>query len=633
LKHPCPFLLPVVAFVAMASTAVANPLRVEVRGLDDPLRGNVLAHIGTRSLGQPETLSPSSRAEIIERGTLDAYAALRPFGYYAPSIDARVTTSADGNHTLELRIDAGEPVRIRQSRIELTGPGSERPSLMDWRASNVLTPGTVLDQAAWEALKAEGLRVAREAGFFDAAYSTSEIALDLIANAADLMLIMDSGPSWVMGRIDFGEHVLRPGVLDVLPRFEPGEPYRKTLVERLRLDLQQSGYFTDVEIMEIRNPETAPPSIDIRLRLVTEYRNRYQGSIGFGSDTGLRLQTNFTRQPMSGRGDRIEAGIGWRETDEQLALRTAYRIPRRGLRQRYWTADGTFRQENRDLEVKRNDEDKGFIPIANGNVDEFNVRFGQLYVRNQDAGDRQILTTLFGQVVTSRNQYEAFVVEGASGGQPGSIADIARGRDSAASVGVDLRRVDVSGRGFDAVGGREALWLFTSVYTIEGTTGFTQAYLNSHRTYRVGQRSRVLVRGEVGYTDADVEQVILDIEGEPLELSVTRLPNFYRFRAGGSTSVRGYGFEQLSNNNIGSNNILTASVEFETRVFGNWSAAAFADIGNAFNDWSDPELKRGAGVGIRWYSFAGPIRLDVAQALDFTGRPWRVHFTIGSPLL
>ncbi len=617
----------------MASTAGANPLRVEVRGLDDPLRDNVLAHIGTRSLGQRETLSATTRAEIIERGTLDAYAALRPFGYYAPSIDARVTTSAEGNHTLELRIDAGEPVRIRQSRIEVSGPGSERRSLMDWRAGDALTPGTVLDQAAWEALKTEGLRVAREAGFFDAAYSTSEIALDLIANSADLVLIMDSGPRWVMGRTDFGEHVLRPGVLEVLPRFEPGEPYRKTLVERLRLDLQQSGYFTDVEINEIRNPETDPPSIDIQLRLVTEYRNRYQGSIGFGSDTGLRLQTNFTRQPMSGRGDRIEAGIGWRETDEQLALRTAYRIPRRGLRQRYWTADGTFRQENRDLEVKRNDEDKGFIPIANGNVDEFNLRFGQLYVRNQDAGDRQILTTLFGQVVTSRNQYEAFEVEGASGGQPGSIAAVARGRDSAASVGVDLRRVDVSGRGFDAVGGREALWLFTSVYTLEGTTGFTQAYLNSHRTYRVGKRSRVLVRGEVGYSDADVEQVILDIEGEPLELSVTRLPNFYRFRAGGSTSVRGYGFEQLSNNNIGSNNILTASVEFETRVFRNWSAAVFADIGNAFNDWSDPELKRGAGLGIRWYSFAGPVRLDVAQALDFTGRPWRVHFTIGSPLL
>jgi translocation and assembly module TamA len=111
------------------------------------------------------------------------------------------------------------------------------------------------------------------------------------------------------------------------------------------------------------------------------------------------------------------------------------------------------------------------------------------------------------------------------------------------------------------------------------------------------------------------------------------MPSFYRFKAGGSHSVRGYGFETLSNNDIGSNHIITASAEVELKVLDNWSAAAFVDIGNAFNDWSDPQLKTGIGVGIRWYSIAGPIRIDVAQAQDFTGKPWRIHFTIGVPLL
>ena len=36
----------------------------------------------------------------------------------------------------------------------------------------------------------------------------------------------------------------------------------------------------------------------------------------------------------------------------------------------------------------------------------------------------------------------------------------------------------------------------------------------------------------------------------------------------------------------------------------------FYDIGNAFNDWDDPDLKRGIGVGIRWYSIAGEIRVE-----------------------
>ena len=98
-------------------------------------------------------------------------------------------------------------------------------------------------------------------------------------------------------------------------------------------------------------------------------------------------------------------------------------------------------------------------------------------------------------------------------------------------------------------------------------------------------------------------------------------------------SVRGYGFEQLSNNDVGSNHIVTASVEAEYRVLRSWSVAAFADIGNAFNDGKDPDLKRGAGAGIRWYSIVGEVRVDIAQALDFEGRPWRLHVTIGTPLL
>ena len=65
----------------------------------------------------------------------------------------------------------------------------------------------------------------------------------------------------------------------------------------------------------------------------------------------------------------------------------------------------------------------------------------------------------------------------------------------------------------------------------------------------------------------------------------------------------------------------------------NWAASLFYDIGNAFNDWGDPDLKRGAGIGLRWYMIAGSLRVDYAQALDFPGKPWRWHLTIGTPLL
>ena len=191
----------------------------------------------------------------------------------------------------------------------------------------------------------------------------------------------------------------------------------------------------------------------------------------------------------------------------------------------------------------------------------------------------------------------------------------------------------MQGRHFATFGNREIAWVFHSDTAFGSNAEFTQFYLASRRSYLVGDRLKFHLRAEAGYTDAEVDDFEIIADGEPFALSLTQLPNFYRFKAGGSMSVRGYGFEQLSNNDVGSNNILTASAEAEYRFLDSWSAAVFADIGNAFNDWKDPDLKRGLGVGIRWYSIVGEVRVDVAQALDFSGRPWRLHITIGTPLL
>ena len=205
--------------------------------------------------------------------------------------------------------------------------------------------------------------------------------------------------------------------------------------------------------------------------------------------------------------------------------------------------------------------------------------------------------------------------------------------ENAFSIGFDYEVIDVDGRRFDSIGRRDRAWVFHSDTAFGSTVEFSQFYASTRRSYRLGENFKFHLRAEVGYTEADVDEIVLDVAGDELKISLTQLPNFYRFKAGGSMSVRGYGFEQLSNNDIGSNHIVTGSVETEYRFLESWSGAVFYDVGNAFNDWAEPDLKRGAGVGIRWYSIAGEIRVDVAQALDFEGNPWRWHITIGTPLL
>ncbi len=617
----------------LAGLAGASDLEITVRGVSDDLRANVLAHLGPVRPGRRDQLSERTRNEIAANGMQKAREALRPFGYYSPQIDASVVTDTDGTHRLDIRIEPGPPMIVNAVQIEVTGDGQSVERMRRWQSNWPLPVGARLDQVTWENYKRRGIELAESVGYLAASFAEQEIAIDLETNTADLRAVLDTGPRFVFGDIIWSDHVLRPGTVESIPRFETGSFYTKELMDSFRVDLQATGWFTDVEVTEIENDATDPPSVDLTVELETAFRNRYQGALGYGTDTGIRLQGNFTRTPMSSRGDRLDIGIGWREVDGEMALRAAYRQPRRGFRRQYWTVDGTLKFENRDLEVKRSDEDEDFIKLANGNIDEFHMRFGRLKVRNRSGGEQQIFSTPFFQVLNSTSEYAADPEIGGDTIRDDDIGAVVRGTVNTGSIGIDVSVVDVKGRGWETVGRRDQVWAFTSVYNEADDSSFTQLYASTRRVYNVGERFRFLLRGEVGYTDAQVNDVILDAGGVPLELSATTLPNFYRFRAGGSASVRGYAFEQLSNNNLGSNNIVTASVETEFKVLQNWSGAVFVDAGNAFNDWSDPEIKVGIGAGIRWYSIAGPIRLDIAQATDFTGRPWRIHFTIGTPLL
>lgn len=335
---------------------------------------------------------------------------------------------------------------------------------------------------------------------------------------------------------------------------------------------------------------------------------------------------------MSANGDRIDLGVGWQELDDQFAVRANYRRPRAERNREFWTIDTVLKFENMDLEFKLHPEDDDYLKFANGNVDEQHLRLGRLKIRNRGGGETQLLSTPFVQYVNSEERFKP-LDQSAIFGNGDDVDELLHRVDHAISIGIEFGLVNVLGKGFDIRGHRERAWLFHSNEAFGSEVEFTQFYISTRRSQKWGDRWKFIYRAEAGYTDAEVNELTIDIGGTQLDLSDTRLPNFYRFKAGGSQSVRGYGFESLSNNDIGSNHIITASAEVEFRVLKNWSAAVFVDTGNAFNDWSNPDLKTGAGIGLRWYSIAGPISIDFAQALDYSNDPWRIHFTIGVPLL
>lgn len=114
------------------------------------------------------------------------------------------------------------------------------------------------------------------------------------------------------------------------------------------------------------------------------------------------------------------------------------------------------------------------------------------------------------------------------------------------------------------------------------------------------------------------------------------VPYNLRFFAGGDQSIRGYDYKSLSTEQngylVGGQNLAVGSLEYNYRFKPKWRGAVFVDGGNAFDKKFNDPVKVGAGVGVRWSSPVGPIRVDVAAGVSEKDLPIRLHFFIGPQL-
>jgi translocation and assembly module TamA len=156
-----------------------------------------------------------------------------------------------------------------------------------------------------------------------------------------------------------------------------------------------------------------------------------------------------------------------------------------------------------------------------------------------------------------------------------------------------------------------------------GNARFAQVYANLRWFKGLGKDSRLLARGEIGHTFSD---------------EISLLPPTLRFHAGGDRSIRGYGWREVGPRvgtvgdefPVGAKNVVTASLEYERYFNGPWGMAVFVDTGSAFDN--DVDLRTGVGVGLRWRSPLGPLRVDLARGLDHPDSPFQLTLSFGGDL-
>ena len=103
---------------------------MEVRGVDEQLRTNVLAYL---SFERYRKGGAELNADIVERlhnrVEREVQEALRPYGYYEPKVDSAVTDRGRGDWRVVIDITPGEPVRVRKIEVRVGGPGRERSAV------------------------------------------------------------------------------------------------------------------------------------------------------------------------------------------------------------------------------------------------------------------------------------------------------------------------------------------------------------------------------------------------------------------------------------------------------------------------------------------------------------------------
>lgn len=564
-------------------------VQLVVDGVDDPLKAAVVASV---SLSQYATrdVSEAQVHRLYERADTEVGNALRPYGYY----DAHATgklEQAGKDWRVTLRVVPGEPVKVTSVDIQFDANAAALRPIRAARRGVEKLKGQRLDDGAYDSAR-DALNNALAAnGYLDAKLTVHRVEVNRGEHGAAIHLAWDVGKRYRYGQVIFEGSQFQPAFLDRYVPFKSGDYFDQNQLLTLQQALNGADYFSAVNVI----PETDQAKngvVDVKVQLMPAKRRIYTSGLFVGTDTGVGVRGGVEYRWVNSYGHK------WKN-DVVLAQRlktvsTQYTIPLPGENQRSLNFGINYRDANTVTSQSRTLE----------------------LVANESELWHEWVRTVGMHALTG-----TFSV-GKRPDEPESTPGVEHGHSTLIYAEGSLSRKVADNLDFVRRGWSLSFDARSTAGDLFSTARFSEITADAKWIRAFTRRDRLILRGNLGHVWTSHFEA---------------LPPQLRFFAGGDQSIRGYSFQAIGPQNsygrvIGGNSLVIASATVEHYFTPRWGIATFVDAGNAFNG-VNVHPKIGTGIGVRWRSPVGLIRVDLGTPVnDAQHRGIELHLVIGPDL-
>lgn len=563
-----------------------QPYAVTIKPTGKPALDKAAAESSTLvGLREQAPVGPFGLVERAQGDVARFTAALGSFGYYNGRVEVTIAGKALDDPGLADLLDATPATTTVPVQVTLT-PGPE------FHLRNISLGGAVAPEAraaldlqpgqpalASSVLAAQGrmLKALLDSGHALAKVDAPVATLEEGAHALDVSFHVDAGP-----RVDIGQ-ISIAGLKDVNESFvrrrlllRTGQQYNPDEIEKARQDVASEGVFSSVRI----TPSSAlAPDGSLPVRVTVTERPLHVVNLGaaFSTDQGGSLNASWTDRNLFGNAEALTLSAAATQLGGSASRQPGYNVGAA-----LTIPDWQHRAQTLG----------------------FNVNAIKEYL---DAYNRTAFTA---GTTLSRKFFDELTL---SAGLTGEVAKITQER---ITRNYTLVQVPLSAQ-FDNT---HDLFDPTHGYRASVTVTPTESLRSPQNTFVIVQASgsTYVNLGEPGRSVLALRALVGVIEGA----TTFQVPPDQRFFGGGGGTIRGYRFQSVGpqfadRRPLGGTSIDVGTVEFRQRFGASYGAVVFVDAGQVGSDGKpfSGKLRAGAGIGARYYTAIGPIRLDVAVPL------------------